>query len=283
MSRLTEFDHRRDLAGLTYVYPVLSRRAGGLSIGINLNPNHACNWRCIYCQVPNLRRGNAPPIDTEVLAQELEILLTEVLEGDFYDRYQVPPQRRLLRDIAISGDGEPTTAQDFDRIVETIGEVAARFRLTGRIGFVLITNGSRIERPSVQRALRRWAEWGGEVWFKVDRATTEGIGRTNQVHLAPETVRRRLSACAGVCPTWIQTCWFALDDRAPSESEGMAYLDFVGGLVGDGVPLRGVLLYGIARPSCQPEAPRLSRLAPAELEAFAERIRERGLIVRSTP
>jgi hypothetical protein len=283
LSRLTETDHRRDLAGLRYVYPVLSRRAGGLSIGINLNPNHACNWRCIYCQVPDLRRGSAPPIDTGMLTRELETLLTEVLEGDFYDRFQVPPPQRLLRDIAISGDGEPTTAQDFDRVVDTIGEVAARFRVTGRIGFVLITNGSRIERQSVQRALRHWAEWGGEVWFKVDRATTEGIVRTNQVHLTPETVGRRLSACARLCPTWIQTCWFALDGRAPCESECEAYLDFVGGLVADGVPLRGVLLYGIARPSCQPEAPRLARLAPAELEAFAERIRERGLIVRSTP
>jgi wyosine [tRNA(Phe)-imidazoG37] synthetase (radical SAM superfamily) len=262
---------------------VLSRRAGGISIGINLNPNHACNWRCIYCQVPNLRRGNAPPIDTEMLAQELESLLTEVLEGDFYDRYQVPQQQRLLRDIAISGDGEPTTAQDFDHVVDTIGTVAARFRLIGRIGFVLITNGSRIERPPVQRALRRWAEWEGEVWFKVDRATVEGIAQTNQVHLSPETVHRRLAACSQACPTWIQTCWFALDGRAPSESECASYLDFVGGLVGDGVPLRGVLLYGIARPSCQPEAPRLSRLTTAELEAFAERIRERGLIVRLTP
>ncbi|MCZ7653212.1 MAG: hypothetical protein M5R42_01445 [Rhodocyclaceae bacterium] len=33
--------HSRDSAGLTYVYPVVSRRAGGVSIGINPNPNNA--------------------------------------------------------------------------------------------------------------------------------------------------------------------------------------------------------------------------------------------------
>jgi hypothetical protein len=56
-------DHSRDSAGMRYVYPVVSRRAGGVSVGINLNPNNACNWRCIYCQVPGLTRGGPPPID----------------------------------------------------------------------------------------------------------------------------------------------------------------------------------------------------------------------------
>ena len=59
---LTIEDHRRDSAGLRYVYPVISRRAGGVSVGINLNVNNACNWACVYCQVDNLTRGGPPPI-----------------------------------------------------------------------------------------------------------------------------------------------------------------------------------------------------------------------------
>ena len=69
--RLSISDHSREAAGLIYVYPVISRRAGGVSIGINLNPNNACNWRCIYCQVPNLKRGAAPAIDLHKLDSEL--------------------------------------------------------------------------------------------------------------------------------------------------------------------------------------------------------------------
>ncbi|HNA69478.1 MAG TPA: radical SAM protein, partial [Nitrosomonas sp.] len=76
---------------MVYVYPVISRRSGGVSIGINLNPNNACNWRCIYCQVPNLTRGSAPKIDLPLLEQELRIFLRELLEGDFMSR-QVPPE-----------------------------------------------------------------------------------------------------------------------------------------------------------------------------------------------
>jgi hypothetical protein len=67
-------DHSRDSAGMRYVYPVVSRRAGGVSIGINLNPNNACNWRCIYCQVPDLTRGGPPPVDLPLLDAELDRL-----------------------------------------------------------------------------------------------------------------------------------------------------------------------------------------------------------------
>ena len=60
---LNVHDHSRESVGMKYIYPVVSRRAGGVSIGINLNTNNACNWACIYCQVPNLTRGTAPPVD----------------------------------------------------------------------------------------------------------------------------------------------------------------------------------------------------------------------------
>src|SRR6266481_393681 len=81
--RLTVADHDRGNAGLTYVYPVVSRRAGGVSVGINLNVNNACNWRCIYCQVPGLTRGAPPPVDLVKLERELSGFLQDVLHGDF--------------------------------------------------------------------------------------------------------------------------------------------------------------------------------------------------------
>lgn len=283
MSRLSVIDHSRESAGLRYVYPVLSRRAGGLSVGINLNPNNACNWRCIYCQVPDLNRGSAPPVNLEQLASELEGFLADVLTGDFFDRYGVPAEQRHIRDIAISGNGEPTSAAEFEHVVDVIGEVAGRLDLPGRIHFVLITNGSGVERPQVQRGLKRWAALGGEVWFKLDSATEEGISRINNVHLKPATVRRRIAACASVCPTWVQTCVFALDDAPPSAFEQAAYLDFLSGLLRGGVVLRGVLLYGLARPSLQAEAERLSRLPPEALDAFALSLRELGLEVKCSP
>ena len=278
---LTIDDHRRDRAGLTYVYPVVSRRAGGVSIGVNLNPNHACNWRCIYCQVPGLVRGTAPPIDLAVLERELQGLLDDVLRGDYLATH-VPPEARRVNDIALSGDGEPTSAREFERVVELIGRVRVRVPVPSGVKTVLITNGSLMQRPEVQAGLRTLATLEGEVWFKVDRATAAGIQAVNDVALSPDAVRRNLATAARLCPTWVQTCVFALDGAPPSDAEVDAYVALLRASLVDGVPLRGVFLYGLARPPLQPEGPRLSNVPALWMDALAARVRSLGLAVTVT-
>lgn len=279
---LTVADHRRDRAGLTYVYPVVSRRAGGISVGINFNPNHACNWRCIYCQVPDLQRGGAPPLDLSRLTQELTGLLQEILDGTFYQRFKVPAGYQQLKDIAISGDGEPTTLKDFAGTIACIEEVLARVSLPP-IAKVIISNGSLIHRPAVQRGLARWQALGGELWFKLDCATHEGLRRINGAAITPERVLANLKTAASICPVWLQTCLFSLDGAPPSQEEQRAYLDCLAQARARAIPLKGVLLYGLARPSMQPEAGRLGSLPVAWMEAFADRIQALGIQVKLTP
>src|SRR5947208_956480 len=43
--------HSRSWRENRYVYPVISRRSKGLSIGVNLNPDKVCNFDCVYCCV----------------------------------------------------------------------------------------------------------------------------------------------------------------------------------------------------------------------------------------
>ena len=277
---LTTFDHSRDSAGLTYIYPVISRRSGGLSIGINLNPNNACNWRCIYCQVPDLKRGSAPTTDLGLLETELRGFLDEVLTGDFYCRFSVPLEQQSIRDIALSGNGEPTSSREFGQVIGLIGSVVADYDLLGKIKLVLITNGSLIRREPVQKGLAHWAELGGEVWFKLDSATETGGLRVNGIHHTPETVLHNLESAARLCPTWLQTCLFAFDGQPPSDEECNAHLALLQHIQQQSIDLKGVLLYGLARPSMQAEAPRLSALPAEWIEAFAEQIRSRGLETR---
>jgi wyosine [tRNA(Phe)-imidazoG37] synthetase (radical SAM superfamily) len=274
---LNTTNHSRDSAGLIYVYPVVSRRSGGLSIGVNLNPNNACNWRCVYCQVPNLKRGSAPAINLSLLEGELRGFLDDVLLGDFLQRNEMPFEQRVIRDIAISGNGEPTSAVEFDRVVELIGLVCDDYGLRGKIKLVLITNGSLIRRETVQSGLTRWGELGGEVWFKLDSATEAGIRIINSVHRTQAGLLLDLETCAGRCPTWLQTCLFAFDGAPPSEEECEAYLDLLRLALQRNIPLRGVLLYGLARASLQAEAPRLSALSVPWMECFAADIRRCGL------
>lgn len=273
-------DHSRDSAGLTYVYPVVSRRAGGVSVGINLNPNNACNWRCIYCQVPDLRRGSAPRIDLSLLEGELRGFIDTLLHGDFM-LTQVPEAARKIVDVAFSGNGEPTSAREFPLAVELAGRVLRETGLEGSVKIRLITNGSLLGRSRVQDGLRRLGELGGEAWFKIDAGTSEGYRRINGVELSPGSVVRNLRRCMELCPTWVQTCVFAFDGNGPTEAEIKAYLEVLDRAGAAGIA--GVLLYGLSRPSMQPEAHRLSALPVQELDSMAARLRAAGLTVRVSP
>lgn len=273
-------DHSRASAGMTYVYPVLSRRAGGVSIGINLNPNNACNWRCIYCQVPGLRRGAAPRIDLVLLEDELREFMAVLKHGDFM-RTQVPADMRRIVDVAFSGNGEPTSAREFPQAIELVGRVMRETSLDSTLTLRVITNGSLLGRKLVQEGLRSLGTLGGEVWFKVDAGTSEGYRRMNGADLTPESVARNLRRCAMLCATWVQTCVFALDGAGPSEEELASYIDV---LRRAGIErLSGVHLYGLARPSLQPEADRLSRLPAERMEAIARLLRAEGLTVSVSP
>jgi len=281
---LTVTDHNRDVNGMKYIYPVVSRRAGGVSIGINLNINNACNWRCVYCQVPNLTRGTPPPIELDVLENELRSFLTYALHGDFMQRY-VAEGDRHLQDIAFSGNGEPTSAKEFPQVVLLVEKVLRDFNLLGAnranpIKVRLITNGSLMDKPAILKSISHLAKCNGEVWFKVDAGTKEGIARINDVNINPQSHIQRLKSCAEACPTFIQTCMFALDGLPPQEGEISAYLALIGQVEH---VVQGVHLYGLARPSHQAEAERLSRLPVEWLEAMAQRIRQLGLTVYVSP
>lgn len=276
---LNTSNHDRDSAGLTYVYPVISRRAGGLSIGINLNPNNACNWRCVYCQVPDLKRGAAPAIDLVKLERELCGFLEQLLFGDFMQQH-VPTTARTIHDIALSGNGEPTSAREFAGIISLIGRVIQRFPLPATLKLRLITNGSLIHHAAVQSGLRQMAQLNGEVWFKVDSVTSMGRWKINHTRGSLHQMRSNLQLSASLCPTWLQTCVFNWNGLAPDDNETQAYLDFVRTMLQEGVDIKGVLLYSLARPSLQAEADSLSNSSQDWMERFANRIRELGITVK---
>jgi wyosine [tRNA(Phe)-imidazoG37] synthetase (radical SAM superfamily) len=265
---------------MRYVYAVVSRRARGVSVGINLNTNNACNWRCIYCQVPGLTRGAPPPVDMALLESELRAFLEDILNGNFMQR-RVPEGMRRINDIALSGNGEPTSAEGFADVISLVCRVKQELALPAEVKLVLITNGSLLQRENVQEGLRLMARHNGEVWFKLDRASEAGMQRVNDTRMSMELVQRNLGTAISCCPnTWLQTCWFALDGAEPDRQDEDDYLDFLQQLSGRGVQPRGVLLYTLARPSLQPEAPRLAALGMDRLEAFAARVRALGIDVQ---
>ncbi|MFT7616928.1 MAG: wyosine [tRNA(Phe)-imidazoG37] synthetase (radical SAM superfamily) [Planctomycetota bacterium] len=279
---LTTTDHDRDHFGLKYVYPVVSRRAQGVSVGINLNPNKACNWRCVYCQVPGLTRGAGPAIDLDQLSAELDSLLDALVHGDFLERH-APEGSRVLKDIAFSGDGESTSSPDFLVAMDAVGAAMNKFELIDKIKLVLITNGSLVKKAQIQHGLKSLAKLGGEIWFKLDRGSDAAMRATNDVATSLASHLENLRVATSLAPTWIQTCMYGVEGEAPSAEDVDDYLRVLNGLQADKVPIKGVLLYGMARPPMLPEATNLTQLDSPWMEKLGDRIRGLGLTVRVSP
>ena len=268
---------------MTYVYPVVSRRAGGVSVGVNLNPNQACNWRCVYCQVPDLARGAGPPVDLDLLRGELSTLVDNVSTGEWLQA-NVPEGHRRLSDVALSGDGEPTTSPDFADAISVVGEVLEKRGLTGTLPVILITNGSQGSKPGVQEGLLRMASLSGQVWFKLDAGTEAGRLAMNDAPSPQQKVEDDLVRAAELCTVRLQVMRLAVDGAGPTPQEDDAWIALVRRAQARGARLADVLLYGLERPSLQPEAPRLGKLPSEELHAFAARVEaDLGLHVKVSP
>ena len=265
---LSIHDHSRELSGLKYIYSVISRRAGGLSIGINLNVNNACNWQCIYCEIPNLTRGSPPPIELDVLENELRLFLHDIIHGDYMER-NVAIEDRHLKDIAFSGNGEPTSAAEFPQVILIVKKILQEYDLLHKIKIRLITNGSLMHEASVLKSIEMLEEINGEVWFKVDAATEETIKIINQVNLKPNQILERLLNTANICPTFVQTCIFMINGKSPDEKDIDAYIELINKAK---KIIKGVHLYGLARPSLQPRARDLERISEEELKNIAKKL-----------
>jgi wyosine [tRNA(Phe)-imidazoG37] synthetase (radical SAM superfamily) len=122
----------------------------------------------------------------------------------------------------------------------------------------------------VIKSVEMLKEINGEVWFKVDAVTEESIQIINQVNLKRHQILERLKNCATACPTFVQTCIFSIDDKNPSEKDIDAYVQLMSEIKSD---IQGVHIYGLARPSLQPQAKRLGRISKEVLEGIAKKLR----------
>lgn len=270
VQQLTIHDHSRTFADFIYVYPVVSRRAKGVSLGINLNVNNACNWRCVYCQVEGLIRGKPVAVDIIRLEYELDYMLDWIVNGDYVAKY-APVELRRFNDICLSGNGESTLSPQFAEAVGVIEKLRLKYGLTNSIKSILISNGSEIEYPQVIEGLRRLALNNGEVWFKLDRATQGGVNSVNQVILHMESIKRRLILCSGLCDTFIQTCMFRVNGIDPDAAEVSEYIEFVADLKQH---IKGVLLYSTARNPALPEGNNITSVSESFLSSIATRLSE---------
>ena len=222
--------HPRRFGTLQYVYPVISRRANGLSLGVNLSPQGLCNFSCVYCQI--LAEGDKPKTDVplvpmDVLEAELRQLVASVNDGTLFEQTvfaNVPPEKRILKDIAFSGDGEPTLSPQFAETVRLVADIRKEL-CADSVKIVLITNASTLYRVPVRAALEVMLQNNGEIWAKLDAGTSEFYQTISRSSVPFQTICNNLIHFTQEFPVVIQTCFLALHGKGPSADEVRQYAE----------------------------------------------------------
>ena len=274
--RLDFKDHRRSLGDNRYVYPVVSRRSGGLSIGINLNPDKVCNFDCPYCQVDRSIPPTVRSVDEERLLAELEALLSWAADGSLWERSPfdtVRPDLRRLCDLAFSGDGEPTSYSGLAGLIDRVADLRDHYGFPD-VPLVAITNASLFHREPVEKAIKRLHDRGGRVWAKLDAGTDPYFKWVCGTSLSLDRICTNIAAVARIWPVHIQAMFLQKDGEAASSEELDAWRDRLQSLVEVGAQIECVQVYTVAR---KPADPSLGPLTVEQLEGIAERARACGL------
>jgi wyosine [tRNA(Phe)-imidazoG37] synthetase (radical SAM superfamily) len=274
-------DHGRQFRDFTYVYPVISRRSRGLSIGINLNPDKTCNFDCVYCEVDRTVPPKTSRVDLRQVRDELVAMVRFVKDGGLAREPKfrdVPSLSREIKDLAFSGNGEPTLVHGFRECVSVVAGVKAAERLHCT-KIVLITDGAGLNKLSVKRGLEIMDAHQGEVWAKLDAGTEPYFRRVNRSHVQFERILKNLLETARLRPIVIQSLFLKMDGEPMPASELAAYCARIQALLQKGGQIKEIHAYTVARRAPEPFVGKLSK---RELERMAETIRLRtGLTVRT--
>jgi wyosine [tRNA(Phe)-imidazoG37] synthetase (radical SAM superfamily) len=267
----TAFGCPRNFLDNKYIYLVFSPRARGLTVGVNLSPDHTCNFDCVYCEVDHTRKSEERLPDLEVVARELESVLTAVHEGRIWTQPpfdQLDRSLRKLKHVTISGDGEPTLCPLFRESVETITHI----RVRGVVPFfrmVLLTNTTGLDQPDVQAGLKLFVPTD-EIWAKLDVGTQAGMDLINRGDIPLKKVLENILLLARVRPVVIQSLFTAIDDKRLPPSEIAEYAHRLKELKEQGAQIPLVQVYSANRPSSNE---RCRHLDLRELSAIAQKVR----------
>ena len=243
----TAYEYPRDFLQNNFVYLVISPRAGGLSIGVNLNPVVNCNFHCLYCEVDRSLPALTSRLDLHRMGIELKETLELARAGWLrqWPRYTNLPEDLLrVRHVALSGDGEPTLSNQFVEAVESVAHIRA---ISGFFKIVLLTNSTALDRPRVQEGLKLLMR-EDEVWAKLDGGTQEYLEKINGSKTNLEKILSNILLLGRQRPVVIQSLFPAINGVPPSDNEIEEYAQRLKELKQSGAEISLVQIYSATRP-----------------------------------
>ena len=254
----TAFGSPRDFLDNRFVYAVVSARARGLSVGINMSPDTNCNFQCVYCEVHRDGEPREGLLDVDAMAAELKRTLAFVRAGRLRERpwYRTLPDELLqLRHVALSGDGEPTLSPRFAEALQGVVHVRA---LSGFPFFklVLLTNATGLDLPHVQQGLKHLTR-SDEVWAKLDGGTQAYVNKVNRASVPLEKILSNILMLGRQRPVVIQSLFPAINGEEPPLEEIEQYARRLLELKKAGAQISLVQIYSATRPSPNSESEHL--------------------------
>ncbi len=237
--RLSEFDK--------LVYPVVSRRSGGLSLGVNLNPDKKCSFRCVYCQVDRALPVPAVKFSTDQVKHELEEWLNRLSESKW--EYENHP----LKDISIAGDGEPTSVGALPEVLNLLVDLKKHYKFDS-YKLILFSNGYQIDRPDLSMPLANFFQNGGEIWYKLDCWHQNSLKQINRTRLAFDPLIQNLILMGKKHPVVIQSCLFRWAAETFNEEKYQSYIKLLDHILKAGTQIKLLQLYTLARSPAENQA-----------------------------
>lgn len=269
MNLMNAANHDRGETRDALVYPVFSRRSRGLSVGINLFPDRKlCNFDCPYCEVlppdsMSLQEHRARPFDLARLEADLETFFTR----DYPAVWAPEP----VRDLCISGNGEPTLSPQLEAALELCAGMRNRHAPARNSDIVIITNATGFLDESCSAMLHGFASREKlTLWVKLDSGHQEGFSAFSRSAFDLEQILDGIARFASNTPVVIQTMVCAFDGILPQESDAAACARRLDWLLDHGARIDAIHLYTLAR---KPTADFVSALDDASLLAYADRVK----------
>jgi wyosine [tRNA(Phe)-imidazoG37] synthetase (radical SAM superfamily) len=261
----------RNFHGNQFVYCVLSQRAGGLSIGINMNPDKCCDFDCVYCEVDRSRPSGPARVNIGVMIAELENMLTMVEGGRVAELGYSSASLGMLpfKEVALSGDGEPTLCPKFRQILEAVLHFRAR-RGPPFFKIVLLTNATGLHFRDTQAGIAMLGP-EDEIWAKLDAGTQDYMNIVNRPGIPLDLVVRNIRDLGRKRPVIIQSLFPLIDGAEPPEEEILAYARTLRELKQDGAEIPLVQIYSAHRTAVNPACTHLPLRA---LSKIARTVRE---------
>lgn len=251
-----------------FVYPVISRRSAGLSLGINLNPDKKCNFHCVYCQVDRKEKIRDMAVDFQQIRDELvEWLNGMKAEGGTY-------QGHRLKDISIAGDGEPTMVPELPELIREMIQLKQDFHLKDT-KLVLFSNGIGLNRSDLQTVFPDFFQSDGEIWFKMDYWNEQSLKQINRTAATFDHLLSNLLLLSKQYPIVLQSCFFSWDGQPFSLEYYEKYVSLLKDLKRQGAQFKLIQAYTLAR---QPTDSRAVPWSNDEMDNLAQYLQEELIV-----